>query len=295
MNDPLVVPEHALPPEGSWGQPLTLPALTSTHPVALIARAVDAGRDITFVEKLMDLADRHERNEARRAFNAAIAQFRQAPPIITKDKEVGFEGKNGKAGTHYRHATLGQVAEKLGFALAPFGLSLRWTVEQPGHGIARVTCYLCHVAGHSESCTMEGPYDESGNKNKIQQVASTVTYLKRHTALAVCGTAVVDDPEDDDGAGGAPGDAPESHQPEQRVEAVRERAEPATKATQTTGTTAASASVAATPEDTPMMRTLKGRMARSNKTELDLRTKFGHGFDGVTVANINDMMEWARA
>ena len=268
--------------------PPALPALTSVHPMALIARAVDAGRDIAFIEKLMDLQDRNERKEARRAYNAAVAQFRASPPKIVKDKQVGFEGKNGKAGTSYRHATLGQVAEKLGDALAPYGLSLRWDVAQPGGGIVRVTCHLCHVDGHSESCVLEGPYDDSGNKNRIQQVASTVTYLKRHTCLAVTGVAVSDDPEDNDGAGGAT--AAEWEKREQTVEPVRETRQQEVAATDAP----ASSEPTAEKSNDPMIRLVAGRMERTGKTEADLRAQFGHGFEGLNVSNVNAVLDWAR-
>jgi hypothetical protein len=46
---------------------------------------------------------------------------------------------------------------------------------------------------------MTGPLDDSGNKNKIQQAGSTVTYLQRYTLLAVTGLSTQD--QDDDGQG----------------------------------------------------------------------------------------------
>ena len=52
--------------------------------------------------------------------------------------------------------------------------------------------------GHSESTTLEAAADQSGGKNAIQAIGSTVTYLERYTLLALTGLATH---EDDDGAG----------------------------------------------------------------------------------------------
>jgi hypothetical protein len=46
---------------------------------------------------------------------------------------------------------------------------------------------------------LSGEPDASGQKNKIQQVGSTVTYLQRYTLLALTGLATHD--QDDDGRG----------------------------------------------------------------------------------------------
>lgn len=66
----------------------------------------------------------------------------------------------------------------------------------------RVTCVLTHSRGHSERVWLQAARDDSGNKNSIQAVGSTVTYLQRYTLLAATGMAVQDQ-RDDDGAGGA--------------------------------------------------------------------------------------------
>jgi hypothetical protein len=52
-----------------------------------------------------------------------------------------------------------------------------------------VTCILKHRLGHFETCTMGGPPDESGGKNRIQGFKSTKSYLERQTLEAICGVA----------------------------------------------------------------------------------------------------------
>jgi hypothetical protein len=68
-----------------------------------------------------------------------------------------------------------------------------------------VTCILTHVDGHFEETTLCGPRDESGNKNSLQGIASTITYLERYTFKSAIGVA---SKHDDDGKASEP--APES-------------------------------------------------------------------------------------
>lgn len=174
-------------------RPAATPAAT---PMMLLQIAMDQGADLDRLERLMQMQERWEQNEARKAFTMALAAFKANPPAITKNKTVDFQTAKGR--TTYEHATLDEVALKIGAALAPHGLSFRWNVEQKAPRVF-VTCILQHQLGHSESVTMDGPADDSGNKNQIQQVGSTVTYLERYTLLAITGMAVQG--QDDDGHG----------------------------------------------------------------------------------------------
>ena len=63
-----------------------------------------------------------------------------------------------------------------------------------------VTCHLSHEYGYRESVTLPGPVDVSGSKNPIQQIKSTITYLRKATYEAVLGIAS-SDAVDDDGNG----------------------------------------------------------------------------------------------
>ena len=55
-----------------------------------------------------------------------------------------------------------------------------------------VTCILSHIEGHSESTTLSSIADGSGNKNSIQGIGSTVTYLERYTLTGVLGLTSAD-------------------------------------------------------------------------------------------------------
>lgn len=169
-------------------------------PLAMAMQAMKAGMSIADMRGMLELQKDWEANEARKAYVQAMSEFKRNPPEIFKRKEVAFSG------TQYMHATLGDVTQAIMQALAQHGISHRWDTVQNGGQII-VTCILTHKLGHSESTTLEGAPDDSGKKNRIQQVASTVTYLQRYTLLAATGLATKEI-EDDDGAGG-PASVPE--------------------------------------------------------------------------------------
>lgn len=138
--------------------------------------------------------------QARKAFNAAMAEFKKLVPAILKDKHVAFDTQKGV--TSYDHATIGAVCDAIIPALASVGISHSWEPLQEPNKIT-VTCTLDHVGGHKKSTSLFAGPDTSGTKNAIQAVSSTITYLERYTLLMVSGVATKGVP-DDDGRGSGP-------------------------------------------------------------------------------------------
>ena len=176
---------------------------TPPTPMDMLDRAIGQGASIEVLEKLMALQERWERNQARRAFDAALAAAKAQIPIIAKNRQVGFDSKKaGAARTDYWHEDLAEIARTIDPILGQHGLSYRFrTTSNVGEPIT-VTCIVSHRDGHSEENTLVGPRDESGNKNSIQAIGSTVTYLERYTLRAALGLASSKD--DDGAAAGAP-------------------------------------------------------------------------------------------
>lgn len=169
-------------------------------PMTLIKSAQEKDASIEQMQQLFDLQLRWEDNEAKKAFNVAIADFKKEAVVITKDKSVGYTNKDGSF-TGYSHASLGNVIGTITPFLSGHGLSISWDTLQT-EGDISVTCCLTHELGHSTSTTMTAKKDDSGKKNPIQQLASTVAYLQRYTALSITGLATED--QDDDGKGADP-------------------------------------------------------------------------------------------
>ncbi|MDR6886098.1 MULTISPECIES: ERF family protein [Variovorax] len=170
-----------------------------TSPFGMMLTALGRGASLELVESAMKLQERWEANEARKAFVKAMADFKAEPLEIFKRKKVGYETKDGDF-VGYKHAELAHITDVVVPAMARHGLSHRWDLQQNAGRIV-VTCTITHRLGHSESVALDGAPDNSGKKNGIQQVASTVTYLQRYTLLAATGLAAKDD-SDDDGRGG---------------------------------------------------------------------------------------------
>lgn len=177
----------------------------SATPSDLLRIAVEQGADLDRLERLMALQERWEANEARKAFTVAMAEFKAEPMEIFKRKQVGYTTKEGEF-VGYKHAELSDVTDVVGPAMARQGLSYRWDVKQEA-GRVNVTCIVTHRAGHFESVTMDAAPDDSGKKNKIQQIASALTYMQRYTLLAVTGMSTKGMDDDGNASGNADADA----------------------------------------------------------------------------------------
>lgn len=170
-------------------------ATEAPNPMQMLQIAVSQGADIDKLKTLMDLQERWEKNEARKAFITAMTAFKANPPEIVKNKHVSFPTSKGT--TEYDHATLASVCRAIIAGLSIHGLSHAWRTEQ-SEGKIRVTCIITHALGHSEQTSLVSESDGSGGKNSIQGIGSTVTYLQRYTLLALTGLATTDR-EDTDG------------------------------------------------------------------------------------------------
>lgn len=165
--------------------------LVTMTPMDMLHKAVSAGADIEVLEKLMALQERWENNQARKAFDEAMAAAKAEIPTIIKNKVVDFTSAKGR--TNYRHEDLGEIARTVDPILAKHGLSYRFKTTSNVNEPVTVTCIVSHRGGYSEENTLSAGRDESGNKNSIQAVGSTITYLQRYTLKAALGLAASND------------------------------------------------------------------------------------------------------
>jgi hypothetical protein len=175
----------------------TVPApIEAVSPMQMIQSAVSRGASLEQINQLLDLKDRIEAADAKKAYVAAMSAFKACGVVVTKDK------KNAQYNSGY--TSLGNMVTTVTPHLSKNNLSARWDVDQ-SQGI-KVTCIITHAQGHSESVSMTVPPDKSGAKNPIQEIKSAITYAKACTFESICGLASTDANVDDDGngAGGAP-------------------------------------------------------------------------------------------
>lgn len=174
------------------------PQATALTPMDLLNNAVANG-NLELAEKLMGLQERWEANQARKAFDEAVSAAKaKLKPVVRNRK-----GHNSKM-----YADFSAIAQAVDPILAEYGLSYRFRSSQ-GDKIT-VTCVLAHKGGHFEETSLSGPADTSGNKNAIQAIGSTLTYLQRYSLVQMLGIAASDDDDgaagNDDGAAGNAGE-----------------------------------------------------------------------------------------
>lgn len=162
-------------------EPEIIPSGAMT-PMDMIDRAVASGAGIETIEKLMGLQERWEANQARKAFNAAVADAKS---------EIKPVARNAKGHNSKRYADFAGIARAIDPILSKHDLSYRFRSEQ-GDRI-NVTCVLSHKLGHSEETTLSGPPDNTGNKNAVQAIGSTLTYLQRYSLMQALGLAAAND------------------------------------------------------------------------------------------------------
>ena len=160
-------------------------------PSAIIELAINRGADLEKLEKLMELQERYDQQQAKKDYTKAMTEFKAAMPKVFKDKE----NKQYKS----MYASESALLNTLNPFLSQFKLSANFSFPDSEGDLFRVTCTITHENGYSDSVTLKGPLDTSGSKNPLQQVKSTVTYLRKATFEAITGIATSDPDSDDDG------------------------------------------------------------------------------------------------
>ncbi len=177
--------------------------LASKSPAHTLALAIEKGISPDVLNKLLDVQERWEKNQAHKEFVVAMTAFKaSAPAVLKKASEVNFETSKGR--TQYKYANLGDIVQEITSNLSKHELSASWETSQDDKERVIVTCHITHAKGHRESVTLRGPADLSGNKNPIQAIGSTVSYLQRYTLLAALGLATAEQDDDGIGAGSRP-------------------------------------------------------------------------------------------
>lgn len=138
------------------------------------------------VEQMLELQERYEANEARKAYNQSMTAFRQNVGMARKT------GNNTHLGTRY--ATFDDLVAAVSNPLGAAGFNYAFKSEQVD-GKVRVTCTITHAAGHSESTSLASAIEGNKGINGLQALGLTVSYLKRYTLSELTGIGT----EDSDG------------------------------------------------------------------------------------------------
>jgi hypothetical protein len=185
------------------GQVSIVPAQSETASILGMIERVARDPSVNMDKMMQLMAWRKETiaDQRRAEFDEAMSGAKAEIPVINKNREVDFTSQKGR--THYKYEDLAEIARVVSPILAKHGLSYRYRVTSNLNEPVSVTCVVSHRGGHFEEVTLLGGKDDTGGKNAIQQVASTLTYLQRMTLKAALGLAASDD---DDGKASEAGD-----------------------------------------------------------------------------------------
>jgi len=173
-----------------------VPKIISPTPPMLLSQAIEKGMNIDQLEKFISLQIEWEKREAEKAFRRAFASFQSEKPDLVKTDVAKIKSEKGEFS--YNYNAISNIQRAVDPILSKNLLSYRWEQEQK-EGKIKVTCIVSHADGHDEKTSIEAESDQSGAKNKIQAIGSTITYLKRYTLEGALGLA---SGKDDDGKSG---------------------------------------------------------------------------------------------
>lgn len=182
MNHALTIDKTQLPAEVAPSSHLT--------PMQMAYQLISNGADLGSVKEMLAMSRELAADQARQAFDAAMSAAKsEITPVVRNST-----GNNDK-----KYADFASIAKAVDPIISKHGLSYRFRTRQDDR--IHVTCILAHEGGHSEETTLSGPPDDSGKKNAIQAIGSTLTYLQRYSLVQALGLAAATD-DDGKAAGG---------------------------------------------------------------------------------------------
>ena len=161
--------------------------------MAIIERAaLNPDVDAAKMDQLFALQEKVLSRNARTEYFRALAMMASAMPAIEE---------KGKGHNQTKYAKWEDIQAKITPVLGQFGFALSFRTKVEDKAI-RITAILAHREGHTEENELLLPADNSGSKNAVQAVGSSITYGFRYTACALLNiqTGVTDD--DGQAAGG---------------------------------------------------------------------------------------------
>lgn len=173
----------------------------ASNPMEMVARALEMGIDGPMLQQFMDLQERHEDREARRAYAADMVKAQKAMPAVIATSE--------NEQTSSLFAKLGVIINAIKPIYTKYGFSVSF-----GEGVAakeneiRITARVMHRFGHSEDFFYDLELDTVGpkgavNKTPIHGKGSSTSYAQRYLTKMIWNVAILEEDDDGNAAGGA--------------------------------------------------------------------------------------------
>lgn len=156
--------------------------------------------DIDKLERLLQMRERIQAQEAKAAYATALAALQPELPLIPERGSI----RNNSGTVQSRYALWEDVVQAITPHLSRHGFSLSFRTSSADKSVT-VIGVLAHRGGHSEETSLTLPLDTSGSKSPVQTFGSSTSYGKRYTASALLNLRTGE--RDDDGAAADGGEA----------------------------------------------------------------------------------------
>lgn len=155
----------------------------------------DSNVDLDKMDKIMQMAERHEAKIAERAYYSAMADLQGEMPEISKNGKAEFPSRSGGR-VSYDFAKYEDIMRAIKPILLKHGFSASFRPKCESEKLI-INCVVAHRAGHTEKSSIELPFDTFGNKNAIQSIGSSMSYGKKYALCLIFNIPVGG--EDNDG------------------------------------------------------------------------------------------------
>lgn len=170
------------------------PATLNNSPAELMRIAIETGADPAYLEKLMDLQDRHNKGIAEKAYFVAMnAVQSDMKPVVARHRN---------SETRSTFAKLKDVAQEITPIYLKHGFSITFSEGEALHEAEfRTIATVMHVAGHKVEHHIDLEIDDKGPKGgavktKVQGKGSSITYARRYLLCSIFNLQIVDDDND---------------------------------------------------------------------------------------------------
>lgn len=169
-----------------------LPANESAAMLQIISTAaMNPEVDIDKMERMMVMHEKLLNRDAKMAYNSAMAKMQSEMPTINEKGQIIVKGE-----LRSKYAKFEDIIESIRPSLKKFGFSVSFKTNFV-ESMLDVIGIISHKQGHSEQTTMRLPFDQSGSKNNVQAIGSSVSYGKRYCLCMLLNIATGG--EDNDG------------------------------------------------------------------------------------------------
>lgn len=162
-----------------------------TSAESLISQAITHKVDVGTMERLLAMRNQIKAEQAKEAFDRALAKFQAECPPIRKDKAVN--DKSGKL--RYKYAPLDTIVAQVKGHLQTNGFSYT-TDAVVEEGWVTAVCKVTHELGHSEVSNFKVPVDKDSYMSAPQKFAAALTFAKRYAFCNAFGILTGDEDND---------------------------------------------------------------------------------------------------